>query len=108
MPFFKLLEWEAYDSLEPFGGDRGDWNAAMMAATFANIMVATRGGKKRFKVSDFLLDFDPKDAKEGKEGTNTPAPATSVEQMKMAARMFVALANAEQKRKQQNHKKRKR
>lgn len=48
----ELTEWMAYYRLEPFGGQRGDFQAALVAQTVA----ACHGGKR--KLGDYLLDFD--------------------------------------------------
>lgn len=59
-----------------------------------NVAVARAGGDARFSPSEMLLEWgdDPK-----------PKPATvakgkSVEELKMTARMWVALANADQEK----------
>lgn len=43
----------AYYRLEPFGGQRGDFQAAVVAHT-----VAGCHGARNAKLGDFLLDFD--------------------------------------------------
>lgn len=51
----ELTEWMAFDRVEPFGALRGDYQAALVAATIAN---GFRSGKgKRLSVEDFLLNF---------------------------------------------------
>jgi len=52
----ELSEWMAYDAIEPIGPERGDLQAAVVAATIANIH--RKKGKKPFKLSDFTLKFD--------------------------------------------------
>lgn len=48
----ELAEWIAFDQVEPIGGLRGDYQAAVVAATVTN---GLRGGKgKRFVLDDFL------------------------------------------------------
>lgn len=52
-----LSEWMAFFRLEgPAGGRRGDYHAALVAATVANVF---RGkGGRPLKPEDFLLRFD--------------------------------------------------
>ena len=57
LPFKQLLEWEAFDQLEPIGGRRGDWQAASICSMLANIAIAKGRSRKRFQVKDFLLEF---------------------------------------------------
>ena len=54
----------AYDRIDPFGGVRGDIQAAIIART-----VASPHTKKKLKISDFIIDFDapPKKAKTAAE-----------------------------------------
>lgn len=50
-------EWRAYDRIEPFGPERGDLRAGIVAATVANV---NRGkGQKPFSPTDFMPDFRP-------------------------------------------------
>jgi hypothetical protein len=54
----ELAEWMAYDSLDPFGGVRGDVQAGVVAAAVMN----AAGGKGRddvFCAADFMPDFKP-------------------------------------------------
>lgn len=44
----------AYSHIEPFGEERADLRAALVAATTAN---AFRGRKEPYKLNDFLLTF---------------------------------------------------
>jgi hypothetical protein len=57
----ELSEWAAYYRLDPFGGYRGDVQAASVA-----MMIAQANAKKghTFKLSDFLVKFgEPEPAK---------------------------------------------
>ena len=56
----ELHMWVAYTALEPWGEDRQDWRTAHSNWIMANIW---GDGKKKSKVSDFLLKFDKKSAK---------------------------------------------
>ena len=51
----ELLEWLAFHRLEPIGGVRGDYQAALIASTIANVHRAK--GRPAHKVQDFLM-FD--------------------------------------------------
>lgn len=53
----ELSEWQAFYTIDPFGEERADMRAAMMAANVAN---AWKDKKQRtFKLKDFMLNFDP-------------------------------------------------
>lgn len=47
--------WRTYDSLEPFGEERADYRAALIAST---IVSASPAIKRRYKLSDFMPKFD--------------------------------------------------
>lgn len=51
----KFYRWEAFEEIEPFGGKRGDYHAALVSQTLAN----TRRDPKReaYTLRDFLLRF---------------------------------------------------
>lgn len=54
---YELTEWMVYYQLEPFGPERGDLNAGIVAATVAN---ANRDPKKRkepYRPQDFMPEF---------------------------------------------------
>jgi hypothetical protein len=52
-------EWMAFYRLEPYGEERADLRAGIIASTIAN---ANRGkNQKVFKPSDFIARFDPPD-----------------------------------------------
>lgn len=56
----EFVEWQAYARLDPFGSERGDVQAAVVAQTVAN---ANRGPKTpAYKLEDFVLKFDQPDA----------------------------------------------
>lgn len=91
LTFKQLAEWQAYENIEPFGDKRADWHAASICAAVANVTLAVHKQKKRFRVSDFLLEFgDHKDVKE------EVTPRQTWQEMKFIAQMQVALANAEE------------
>ena len=47
-----MTEWKAYYSVEPFGQERDNWNAAIIASTVANYSGKTRVAKK---LDDFMF-----------------------------------------------------
>jgi uncharacterized protein DUF4035 len=50
----ELTEWQAYErEYGPLGPERGDWQAATVAHTFAALMAGKQGS--RLKLTDFLL-----------------------------------------------------
>lgn len=52
----ELSEWQAYYGLEPFGEDRADLRAGIVASTVAN--VSRKSGTKPYKAQDFMPRFD--------------------------------------------------
>lgn len=48
----EFAEWAAFDRLEPIGGRRGDWHAALVATTIANV---NRGKRRPWRLDEFLL-----------------------------------------------------
>jgi len=60
-PASLLREWQAFYELEPFGEIRGDLRAANICLTIAQAMGGKKGGGK-FKLQDFMLDFDKQPA----------------------------------------------
>ena len=52
-----FAEWMAYSRLEPWGEERADLRAGIVASTIAN---SNRGkGQKPFKPQQFMPDFEP-------------------------------------------------
>ena len=52
----ELVEWQAYYSIEPFGEERADLRAGIIASTIAN--VNRPKGKKAYDAEDFMPKFD--------------------------------------------------
>ena len=75
----EFAEWKCYFGLEPFGQDRSDIGAAMVAYTVAGCL----GGASGMKPSDFLPRF----------GEQRPATETGA-QMLAKARAYAARAKA--------------
>lgn len=51
----ELAHWIAFYEVNPFGLDRGDLQAGIIASTIANV-----NSKKTFQPKDFMPDFDRK------------------------------------------------
>jgi hypothetical protein len=56
MPNRVFKEWVAFAEVEPFGEERADMRAAIVAATIAN--VNRKKGKAPYKVRDFMPVFE--------------------------------------------------
>lgn len=52
----ELTEWRAYYGLEPFGEDRADLRAGIVASTMANVF--RKSGTKPYKAQDFMPRFE--------------------------------------------------
>ena len=50
----ELAEWMAYERIDPFGNERGDLRAGIIASTVANCSVAVRA---KTKPGDFMPSF---------------------------------------------------
>jgi hypothetical protein len=50
----ELSEWMAFDLVEPIGGRRSDYQAAIIASTVAN---ANRGKGRVLQVNDFIPEY---------------------------------------------------
>ena len=77
----EIAEWMAYDSVEPFGEDRADLRAGIIASTIANVNRESK--RKAFVPRDFMPDFDSK-----------PKPAQSQQEMTAVMNQFMARQNA--------------
>lgn len=49
----ELMEWQEYYSIEPFGGERGDDQAAVISSTIAN----ANPGAKDVPLANFRIDY---------------------------------------------------
>ena len=56
----EFAEWMAYYEIEPFGEERADWRAGMIAATIANIFRDTKKRRKPYKPQDFMPKLEEK------------------------------------------------
>lgn len=50
MSYSELVHWQAYCNLEPFGQERENMHAGIIASTIANV-----NSKKTFKPADFMI-----------------------------------------------------
>lgn len=64
MTWADLLTWYAYGNIEPFGEERADLRAGIVASTIANCHRDPSKGKA-FQAGDFMPRFEP-DAAKGK------------------------------------------
>lgn len=58
MPWRIWREWQIYNQIEPFGEERADLRAGIIASTIANCL-ARQKGKPAFRVEDFMPKFAP-------------------------------------------------
>lgn len=56
MTWQQLMEWHAYAEVEPFGEERADLRAGIVASTVANVNIDSRKTKP-FAPSDFMPSF---------------------------------------------------
>lgn len=86
MSWEQLLEWHEYALLEPFGEERRDLQAGIVASTIINSNPYRKKGAKVAKASDFVLKFS--DAKRA-----APKPMTA-EQFRSAFDGFKEMVKA--------------
>lgn len=53
-----LSEWMAYYSLEPFGQERDNMHAGLVASAVYNVNRDPKRQRKPFQPADFMLEFD--------------------------------------------------
>ena len=75
MPHRVWQEWLLYMQQEPFGEERADLRAAIIASTMANLH-GRRKGQKPFPIQDFMPDFRQLDP-----GPETTLTAQSPDQL---------------------------
>jgi hypothetical protein len=54
----ELAEWEAYYHMEPFGEERADLRAGIVASTVANVQRDRKKKPQPFKPEDFMPKFN--------------------------------------------------
>lgn len=62
MPYSEFVEWLAFSRIEPFGEERADWRAALVASVIAEVHRGRTKRRKPFQPKDFLLKFEAKKA----------------------------------------------
>ena len=77
----EITEWLAFYQLEPFGPERGDLRAGIVAATVANVNRDAKKQKKPYSAQDFMPKFK---GGAGEKGPKTP------EQLRRKWEMVVA------------------
>jgi hypothetical protein len=100
MSWIEFQEWMAFDLIHPIGDRRGDWQAAQVCASIWNSAFARAGSRKRLKPSDFLLEFTEVAKDDPTPTSDASTPATPWQHMKFIAQMQVALAKADELKKQ--------
>lgn len=63
----ELTEWMAYYELEPFGQERGDLQAGVVASVIANVNRDPKKSRKEYKPDDFVLVFEKPEPKTPQE-----------------------------------------
>ena len=53
----ELTEWAAYAQLEPFGDERADLRAGIVASTVANFLRDAKKRRKPYRAGDFMPHF---------------------------------------------------
>lgn len=99
MSWPEFQEWMAFDLIHPIGDRRGDWQAATVCASIWNSAFARAGSRKRLKPSDFLLEFTEVAQEDPVATSEAATPATPWQHMKFVAQMQVALAKADEQKK---------
>jgi hypothetical protein len=57
----ELTDWSAYLDIEPAGDERGDYQAAVIASTIANVFRNEDKKNDPYTMGDFMLSFAPKE-----------------------------------------------
>lgn len=82
----QILEWEAYNVLEPIGDWRGDFQTALLCCTISNLVKSIYGQKGGFtpsKITDFMPDW----------GMAIDKPLTETQTTKKMRDIFEAIAD---------------
>jgi len=82
----EFAEWMAYSSLEPFGPEREDQRAGMVAALIANVNRDSAKRPEPYDVEDFFPRYDTAE-KRAAEATIKEAPDLNSKLMTWAAAM---------------------
>lgn len=60
----ELSEWMAYFSLDPFGEERADLRAGIVASTIANAQRDPKQRRQPYKPEDFMPDFENRESED--------------------------------------------
>jgi hypothetical protein len=86
----QFLEWAAFAEIEPFGEERADWRAGMVASVIANVNRDPKKGKP-FGPRDFMPDFSS--SKKAATGSREPLMSGKAwGEAKSMARIYAAAA----------------
>ncbi len=61
----QLAEWQAFERIDPFGNERADLAAGIIASTIANVHRGKRS--KAYDAGDFMPNFGPRKRKSREE-----------------------------------------
>jgi len=55
----QMMEWEAFNRVQPIGGERWDFYFAQLMMTITNLTISVHGkqGAKQFKMEDFVPNW---------------------------------------------------
>lgn len=84
----ELTEWAVFAELEPFGEERADLRAGIVASVIANVNRDPKKQKKAFRPQDFLPEFGKR--KGGGEGAGGKEPLSPDELKAKFARIAAA------------------
>lgn len=90
----QLMEWEAYDRLEPIGDERIELHIAVLCATVTNLFKRALGtkGTKLSSPLDFLICWDKDPQQE-----EAPVPVQSIEEQRKVLMEIFAQAGGRKK-----------
>lgn len=89
MTWDQLLTWSAFAEIEPFGEERADLRAGIIASTIANVNRDPKKGRP-FKPGDFMPEFGSAKRRAGKR-----EPLMNVDDWNQTKRMAGLMAKAE-------------
>lgn len=84
-----FTDWMQFAALEPFGDNRADYHAALIAMVIANVNRDSKRKPQPFKINDFLLRW--KEANTDIAGTAHPPRKQTWQEQKA---LFLAIAKA--------------
>ncbi len=87
MSWKDLNLWLLYSEIEPWGEERGDLRAGIVASTIANVHRDRKKQGRAFKPSDFMPKFD-------EEAKSQRKPLTSIEEWNRVKSTAKSIASA--------------